>query len=647
MGAEIQLGWNNGKLQAGAAGAAAIVNKASAQMKGALSSIGQGLGVGAGFAIFDTLKNTVTGSISSIAEATVKLDSMRLGMTVLEGSTEAANARLQEMRELAKLPGLGFEQAVEGDIRLRSAGISASISKRAIEEMGNALASVGKGKADMDGVILALSQIASKGKVSAEEINQIAERVPQIRAILKGTFGTADTEAIQKMGIPVERFISMVVEGFEKTVPRAMIGLRGGWENLTDAMTAAAAGFGESIGESLLAPMDGATAGFEDNAEKIKAAGALTADVITSVGATVAFMASGVKFASDAAGNALAFMTGQSAQVAAFNAISEKNAEAVKAQAKEVSALKKEYDECEEVAQRVSDEIGDETRAREKNTEATKKATEALSKYNTERQNAERGKIEVQLSPLEKQGLAESDLKTINQQIAAAKGRAGGEEALVRLQTQRALKETEILQIKEQVAAEDQRIIDAETEKKTAAAEVAARYQTNLDLLDLELAILNAQASGHDKKAKQLEHERDVQAETARIVEATGLAYDDAARKAEQLVSAKEKADNRGKDGNGERSKIHGYSQEQGGTGEARTRAEGRMKDSRKAYTDSISDHMGMSGMSASRLTPRSDGVGARTPATDAVKPSGDSELATLFKAYSDKTVEIFEKALA
>jgi len=29
MSAEIQLGWNNGKLQAGAAGAAAIVNKAA------------------------------------------------------------------------------------------------------------------------------------------------------------------------------------------------------------------------------------------------------------------------------------------------------------------------------------------------------------------------------------------------------------------------------------------------------------------------------------------------------------------------------------------------------------------------------------------------------------------------------------------
>lgn len=646
MSAEIQLGWNNGKLQAGAAGAAAIVNKASAQMRGALSGIGQGLGVGAGFAIFDTLKNTVTGSISSIAEATVKLDSMRLGMTVLEGSTEAANARLEEMRELAKLPGLGFEQAVEGDIRLRSAGISASISKRAIEEMGNALASVGKGKADMDGVILALSQIASKGKVSAEEINQIAERVPQIRAILKGTFGTADTEAIQKMGIPVERFISMVVEGFEKTVPRAMIGLRGGWENLTDAMTSAAAGFGESLGNALIDPMDEATEGFESNADKMKAAGALIADTVVGVGAVVGFVASGIKQTADGIGVALTHAFGVSEEVKAFNDSTLKAAEAAKTQAKEMAVLAKEYDECEEVAQRVTDELGDETRARDKNTEATKKATEALAKYNTERQSAERGKIEVQLNPLEKQGRAESELDTINKQIAAAEGRAGAEEILVRLQTQRALKETEILQIKGEVAAEDQRIIDAEFEKKQKADEVAAKYQTNLDLLDLELEILNAQASGHDRKAKQLEHQRDVQEETARIVEATGLAYDEAAKKAEQLVSAKEKADGRGR-GEGGRSKIHGYSQEQGDVGDARTRAGLRVNDAREKAMNAVDRTMGMKGFSESRLTPRSDAIGAKTPATDAITVGGDSELVTAFKTEFGQLRETIEKAVA
>ena len=641
MSASIELGWNNGKLQAGAAGAAAIVDKASARMRGALASIGQGIGVGAGFAVFDTLKNSITGSLSAIASATVNLDSMRLGMTVLEGSTEGANARIQEMRDLAKLPGLGFEQVVQGDIRLRSAGLSAATSKRAIEEMGNALAAVGKGKADMDGVILAISQIASKGKVSAEEINQIAERVPQIRAIMKGTFGTADTEAIQKMNIPVERFIDMVIEGFSKTVPRAMVGLRGGWENLTDAMTAAAAGFGESIGKSMVDPMSAATEATESNMDKIKAAGSLAGDVITGVGATVGLFASVVKSASDAVGVGMTKLFGKEQEVKAFNAATISAAAAVKAESEELKKLKKEYDECEAVAQRFANEQADEERATRKNTEAITAHSKALN-------DANNSKLEAQLIPLERQGKAEAELDVIKRQIAAVQGRADKEDILTQLQTKRVEKETEIFNLKQEIAAEDQKAADVELKKKQRADEVAAKYATNLEMLDLELAILNAQASGHDRKAKQLEHERDVQEETARIVADTGLAYADAAKKAEQLVSAKERVDGR-RDGNGRR-KIHGYSQDQDSAGDTIgagfRRAEMRRSDARAKAENGVMQYMGMEGMSASRLTPRAD-IGARTPATDAPRASGESEIAAVIKGYTEQTIEIFKQALA
>jgi len=162
--------------------------------------------------------------------AVVGFDRLERGMTTLEGSAGAAGIRLDELREAARLPGLDFEQAVRGDIRLRSVGISAELSKKAMIEMGNALSLAGGTAADLDGVILALTQIASKGKVSAEEINQIAERVPQVRAVMMDLFGTADTEAIQKMGISAQDFITQLISGFSK-LDRATAGLD---EDLTD-----------------------------------------------------------------------------------------------------------------------------------------------------------------------------------------------------------------------------------------------------------------------------------------------------------------------------------------------------------------------------------------------------------------------------
>lgn len=171
MSAEVTLGWNNARLAAGARLASSIVDSTTAKMRSAFAGIAATGGAFLG--------------VREIVEATVKYDSLRLGMVSLTGSVEAANDRLGEMREAAKSPGLGFEQAVDADIKLQSVGLSAGLSARAIIEMGNALAVVGKGKADLDGVLLAITQIVSKGKVSAEEINQIAERVPQIRRVMK------------------------------------------------------------------------------------------------------------------------------------------------------------------------------------------------------------------------------------------------------------------------------------------------------------------------------------------------------------------------------------------------------------------------------------------------------------------------------
>lgn len=163
-------------------------------------------------------------------DTVVNLDRLERGMTTLEGSSEAASVRLAQLRQDARLPGLDFEQAVKGDIRLRAVGISADLSRRAMIEMGNALSLAGGTASDLDDVLLALTQIASKGKVSAEEINQIAERVPQVRAVMKSVFGTADTEALQKMNIEATAFIERLVGGFGG-LSRAKAGLD---EDLTD-----------------------------------------------------------------------------------------------------------------------------------------------------------------------------------------------------------------------------------------------------------------------------------------------------------------------------------------------------------------------------------------------------------------------------
>lgn len=204
----------------------------------------------------------MTQAMKAVLETYAQYDSMIRGLKLLDGTATATASRLEELRAIAKSPGLGFEEVVQGDIRLRSAGLSADESAKAIKGFGNALAAVGGSKADLSGVFLALGQISAKGKVSAEEINQLAERVPQIRQLMKSAFGTADTEAIQAMGIESKAFITGIINELE-LLPRATGGARNDLDNYGDAwsaLKAQASEFGAQIAGPWVKSITGAFA---------------------------------------------------------------------------------------------------------------------------------------------------------------------------------------------------------------------------------------------------------------------------------------------------------------------------------------------------------------------------------------------------
>ena len=187
-----------------------------------------------------TLSLGVTTPLVGLGAAAVRtatqFDSLMRGLAAVSGGTAEAARQFDRLREVAKLPGLGLQEALRGATSLQAAGFSADLAERALKAFGNALATVGRGKVELDGVIFALGQIQAKGKVSAEEINQLAERLPQIRRAMQGAFGTANTEALQKMGLDATRFIEAIVREFEK-LPGVTGGAQNAFENLGDTVT--------------------------------------------------------------------------------------------------------------------------------------------------------------------------------------------------------------------------------------------------------------------------------------------------------------------------------------------------------------------------------------------------------------------------
>ena len=221
-----------------------------------IKAVGAAVMVTAGAAAAATI--AFAGFAKSALDAYGDLDSLMKGLTAVAGSEEEALRQFQKVREIAKLPGLGVFEAGQGLISLQAAGFSAKAASDALMGFGNALATVGKGKAELDGVIIALTQIAAKGVVSAEEINQIAERLPQIRPLMQAAFGTANTESLQKMGLTSTEFITKLTDELGK-LPKVAGGVRNSLENVADATKLAMASAGSAIASNFLPAIEKAS----------------------------------------------------------------------------------------------------------------------------------------------------------------------------------------------------------------------------------------------------------------------------------------------------------------------------------------------------------------------------------------------------
>lgn len=178
------------------------------------------------------------------------MESLTMGLKAVMKSSEATAAEMAKLREVAKLPGLGLEEAVKGTIRLQILGNSADQSRRIMGELGNALAVVGGGREDFNEVIRQLSQLGAVGKVTKENLDPIIERIPQLAAIIKEKFGAEalgdPAKTFEKLGISSQQFIQIITDELAKG-QRAGNTYKNSWENIQMAAKDAAAEFGKTL----------------------------------------------------------------------------------------------------------------------------------------------------------------------------------------------------------------------------------------------------------------------------------------------------------------------------------------------------------------------------------------------------------------
>jgi len=203
-------------------------------------------------------------------------DALVRSLEAIEGSGKKAKDTLKELSEIAKLPGLGLEEALQGYTNLRRNRVSEEDSFRLLNAAGNANALAGGGRDELSRILRAFSQIATNGAILGEELNQLAEAGIAAKAMLKDRFGTADGGELARMGVTGEDGIKALIEEMEK-LPKATGGAKNSLENLAMAVDMAVVGVGTGLNKVLLPEIEA----FGGVIEKLNDDGAL--EVLGSV----------------------------------------------------------------------------------------------------------------------------------------------------------------------------------------------------------------------------------------------------------------------------------------------------------------------------------------------------------------------------
>lgn len=192
--------------------------------------------------------------ITALGAASIKaygdIQALEKGLESVMGSADRAQSELTKLKEVAKLPGLGLKEAVSGSINLQAIGISADKSRNILQQFGNAVATVGKGRPEFERAIYGVQQLANTDFPLGEDLNIIKDALPQVSNLLKEAFGTSRSDELAKMGVSSQQVLDTILEGLGK-LPRVSGGIKGAFENLSDSMQTSLGRIGKIIDKNL------------------------------------------------------------------------------------------------------------------------------------------------------------------------------------------------------------------------------------------------------------------------------------------------------------------------------------------------------------------------------------------------------------
>lgn len=187
--------------------------------------------VGARLATIGPLLASAFGIASVVAfaaqfvEANTQLEKFTLSVTQIRGSSTLAGQELDYLRSVSERLGLSVRETSGAYISLLAAtkgtALEGQQTRVIFESVASAMSLLGRSSSETEGALLAIQQMISKGKVSAEELRgQLGERLPgafQIAARAMGTTTQGLGEMLEAGKLLSEDFLPKFADELNKS----------------------------------------------------------------------------------------------------------------------------------------------------------------------------------------------------------------------------------------------------------------------------------------------------------------------------------------------------------------------------------------------------------------------------------------------
>lgn len=269
-----------------AADSATYSSQANREMKDSLE------GVRSASALAAAAIAAATGAAGlSAVKAAGKMEQLEIAFATMLGSAEKAKSMLTDLQDFAQATPFDLESVTNGSRRLLAMGFAAEQIIPVMTAVGDAAAGLGLQADGIDRITLAMGQMAAKGKVSAEEVRQLAEAGIPAWKFIAESLGITIPEAMKRAEqnqISAAQGLNAIVAGMNNKFGGMMQAqaktINGMWSNLMDSISRTSIAVGNDLVKifDLHKRLASAMEFFDDFRQRVESSG-LRSAIIQSV----------------------------------------------------------------------------------------------------------------------------------------------------------------------------------------------------------------------------------------------------------------------------------------------------------------------------------------------------------------------------